>query len=589
MNAPPESPHTDPVVFYPDSILGRLERFSTQYHDETAYTFLGDDGRRETQTFGQLADRVRTVASHVRQRVQPGDRVVLLLPQGLEFIAAFLGCLAAGAIAVPAYPPRRNRNAERLHAIIADCAPSALLTVQSVSAVFPTDLGLKSIPICLTDEWRTVSSPHWETDLIRPDTAAFLQYTSGSTGVPKGVVITHGNIACNEQQIQQSFGHRGLDDYSPSIGVCWLPLFHDMGLIGGALQPLYVGFPAVLSSPAGFAQCPVRWLQAITDFRGTTAGAPNFAYDLCARTITDDQKATLDLSSLQVLFNGAEPVRPDTLDRFTQAFRGCGFTEEMFFPCYGLAEGTLLLTGGPRQRRPPRVRLDPAALEAGRIAESSAASASCLVSCGQPAAGVTVAIVDPVDKRLVAEERVGEIWIRSASVAQGYWNRPEETMLTFENRLPDAPAISYLATGDLGFVKAGELYVTGRLKDVVIIRGRKLYPQDIEAVVARAAPFVRENGCAAFSVHDGREERLGLVIEADRSLVHAARKESADIGSLIHDVRMAIAQEFEVAIAELAIVKPGTFPRTSSGKVRRRACRDGLVSRTLDALRYWKE
>ena len=353
--------------FYADSLLGRLEFHALEFPEQTAYRYLHDQGPADVLTFGGLAARVRTLAARLRQAVRPGERVLLLYPQGLEFVAGFLACLAAGAAAVPAYPPRRNRKADRIDAILADCAPAAVLTTAAVRAGMPGER-LSGLSVLATDEVPLADAPAWDRDSVRPDAPAFLQYTSGSTGTPRGVVVTHANLAVNARQTAHNFDHHPWHAGDrASVMVSWLPIFHDMGLVGGVLQSLYVGFPSVLMSPTGFAQEPVRWLRAIADYRGTTAGAPNFAYDHCARTVTDEQKIGLDLGSLRVLYNGAEPVSGDTLDRFTAAFAQCGFRGRMFFPCYGMAETTLFVSGGPPGAEPSRLWVDAAALEAGRV------------------------------------------------------------------------------------------------------------------------------------------------------------------------------------------------------------------------------
>lgn len=578
-----------PGSFYASSLLGRLDRHADEFPELTAFTFLGDRGDPETLTFGQLARRVRSIAAQLENLFQPGDRAVLLFPQGLEFICAYLGCLAAGVVAVPAYPPRRNRKADRLNGMIADCTPAALLTVGAVRATFPADLA--NTPVLATDDWPTDdNSPPWNTGLIRPDGIAFLQYTSGSTGTPRGVIVTHGNIVCNEQQIEASFGHVSLAGKQPSVMVSWLPLFHDMGLIGGVLQPLYVGFPAVLMSPTSFAQEPVRWLRAISDYRGTTSGAPNFAFDYCARTIDADQKAGLDLCSLRVLYNGAEPVGGDTLDRFSTAFAPCGFMGRTFFPCYGLAEATLFVSGGPPEEEPKRIHVNSAALAAGLVqaVQPEPVTTKCLVDSGAPAVGVDVRVVDPVSRALVPAGHVGELWVRSRSVAAGYWGRPDETREVFKNRLAGTDDGPYLATGDLGFVDGGEVYITGRLKDVIIVRGRNIYPQDVEATVAAEVEFIEPNGCAAFAMEgQGGEEAIGIVVEADRGTVRVAETEPTLIEAVAARIQAAVVNGFEVKVARIALIRPGSFPRTSSGKVQRRACRQRLANGSLEMVYNW--
>jgi acyl-CoA synthetase (AMP-forming)/AMP-acid ligase II/7-keto-8-aminopelargonate synthetase-like enzyme/acyl carrier protein len=582
-------------TFYPDSLLGRLELHSQQFSDRPIYTFLSERGNPETQTFSQLSDRVRTLAAVIRTYAKPGDRAVLLYPQGLEFISAFLACLAAGVIAVPAYPPKRNRKADRINSILNDCSPTMLLTTSQVRATLPGNLTTK--PVVNTDEFPTDGALGWRTSCARSDTPAFLQYTSGSTGTPKGVIVTHGNISVNEQQIQRNFGHVSWNEESQvSTMVTWLPLFHDMGLVGGVLQGLYVGFPSVILSPVAFLQEPLRWLTAISTYRGTTAGAPNFAYDHCARTVTEQEKTGLDLSSLRVLYNGAEPIRAETLDRFVEAFRTCGFRSEAFFPCYGLAEATLFLSGGPELNEPRRIWLDSADLQRDVVTPTSigASGSTCLVSSGALADGAEIVAVDPVTRQPARTGTVGELWARSGGVAAGYWSNDSDTAETFDNRLEGTGAGPYLATGDLGFVIDRDVYVTGRLKDLIVIHGRNVYPQDVEVAVERALPLVEANGCAAFAIETAEDEQLALVIEADRSLVRTVRETSSgngtaasaksEVEAMVRRVRAEVAEAIEVPVHVLAFVRPGTFPRTSSGKVQRRRCREILQAGSDDII-----
>ena len=356
--------------------------------------------------------------------------------------------------------------------------------------------------------------------------------------------------------------------------VGWLPPFHDMGLIGNLLQPLFVGFPATLFSPGAFLRDPAQWLRTITACRATVSGAPNFAYDHCVKSIAEEQKQGLDLRSWAVAYNGAEPVRADTLARFSAAFAGQGFRPEAFFPCYGLAESTLFVSGGPPGR--PRVARSP-------------------VSSGRLAEGTRVVIVDLATRIACPPGSVGEVWTASASVAQGYWGRPQETSDTFEARLADTGEGPFLRTGDLGFLLDGELSITGRLKDMIDIRGRNLYPHDVEAAVERVLPFLEANACAAFGIEAGGEERLAVVIEADRHLVRRTREAEqrrtagdAESDALIARVRQAVDDEFEVAVHAVAFVRPGGFPRTSSGKVQRQACREAMLAGKLDLLFGWQ-
>jgi acyl-CoA synthetase (AMP-forming)/AMP-acid ligase II len=586
------------------TLLDCLAWHAARTPDRLAYKFLPDSGEPYALTYRQLQDRVRGLAIQFHAVADVGDRALLLYPPGLEFIAAFLGCLAAGVVAVPTYPPRRNRKIERVQGIMADCTPRLVLTTSSVLTLLDGTwlqaAGITNVLATDTVEAREVHTrPLPE---LRPEMTAYLQYTSGSTGTPKGVIITHGNIISNEVTIQHNSG------YTPdSVMTCWLPLFHDFGLIGGVLQPLFVGFPSILFSPTSFVQEPVRWLRAVTDYRVTTTGAPNFAYEHCVRRITDEQKRGLDLSSLKVMKNGAEPVRAETLDRFAEAFAGCGFRPAMFLPCYGLAEATLFVSGGPPEDPPRRLWVGATALEAGRVEPAPVATpgARCLVSCGRLGYETRVVVADPEARAELPPGRVGEVWVKSAGVGRGYWNRPDDTRDTFQNYLAggDGP---FLRTGDFGFLDGGELFVTGRGKDLIIIRGRNIYPQDVEALVERVIPFAEPNGCAAFGAEADGEERLAVAVEADRELVRAVRAAEkgraasgpsgpegpppslAALDALIDRLRQAVRDELEVSVHAIAFVRPGAFPRTSSGKVQRRACREGLLDGTLDVVHKWR-
>lgn len=477
------------------TLIDVLRQHAETTPERVLYTFLQDDNQRETLTFAELDDRARTLAGAFLQDPAPGDRALMTYPPGLEFIEAFLGCLYAGIVAVPAYPPKKNRNAERVLAIARDCEPRLILctaeTLGNVQGEFAE--AIKGAEVLLTDEISAGNGTGLPD--ITPDGLAFLQYTSGSTSEPKGVMVSHGNITANEQLIQKYF-----DFDQSSVVISWLPMFHDMGLIGALFAPLFVGFPAVLMAPNTFLQEPFKWLQAVTEFAGTTTGAPNFAYDLCVRKITSEQKRHLDLSSLKIAYNGAEPVRAETLERFSAAFAECGFRPEACFPCYGMAETTLLVSGGPPLVATNILSLDSDTLERHRIAEAT--NGQRIVSCGQVGPDLEVRIVDPEASVECSPVEIGEIWVHGTSVAQGYLHRPEETEATFQAKLVGDDR-HWLRTGDYGFLRGGELYVTGRLKDLIIIRGRNIYPQDLERAVERALPFVEANSCAAFSLTDG--------------------------------------------------------------------------------------
>ncbi|HMB08389.1 MAG TPA: beta-ketoacyl synthase N-terminal-like domain-containing protein, partial [Isosphaeraceae bacterium] len=573
--------HTADPHLASSSICAILRTRAAQHPEQRLYSFIASvEGETTHLTYGGLDLRARALAAGLQERGLAGERALLLYPPGLEFIAAFLGCLYAGVVAVPATPPRINRPMDRLRAIAADAAPGAVLTT---SALLPEgerwaeqvpELAGRARLATDADGLDGRRADAWREPGAGPETIAFLQYTSGSTADAKGVMVTHGNLLHNSALIQRTFGSTPEDR-----GVFWLPLHHDMGLIGGVLQTLYCGASSVLLSPVAFLQRPFRWLQSISQTRATISGGPNFAYDLCARKVTDGQKAELDLSGWTVAFNGAEPIRPETLDRFAEAFAPCGFRREAFLPCYGLAEATLMVSGGPSSAPPVVLALSGAALERDRIIDAAEdePGARRLVGSGQVSRDQTVAIVDPETRRRGPADRVGEIWVAGPSVARGYWDRPEATEETFRATLADAGEGPFLRTGDLGFLKGGELFITGRLTDLIIIRGRNVYPQDIEWTVERCHPALRAEGGAAFAVAVAGEERLVIVHEAERV-------EGAQAEVVARAVRQAVAEQHELDVYAVCLIKPLSLPKTSSGKVRRHACRDGFLAGTLETV-----
>ncbi|HEY0607826.1 MAG TPA: condensation domain-containing protein, partial [Herpetosiphonaceae bacterium] len=460
-----------------------------------------------------------------------------------------------------------------------DARPAAVLTSSqfaSLGAVLGTQApAFEKMRWITTDTLSLSQADEWRDPQIDANTLAFLQYTSGSTATPKGVMLTHGNLLHNLALIHQGFGHS-----ERSHGVIWLPPYHDMGLIGGILQPLYGGFPVTLMSPVNFLQRPLRWLQAISRTRATTSGGPNFAYELCVSKTTPEQRAGLDLSSWQVAFTGAEPIRPDTLQRFTAAFAPAGFRPESWYACYGLAEATLIVSGSEIAAQPIVASFQAAALEQHQAIPVAVEddSARLLVSCGQILGDQQLAIVNPATRQICAPDEVGEIWVASGSVAQGYWNRQAETEQTFQARIAGSEAGPFLRTGDLGFLQGGDLFVTGRLKDLIIIRGRNHYPQDIELTVERSHAAIRPGSGAAFSVDVDGEERLVIVQEIER----LARHQSVD--PIIDTIHAALAEQHEVQAHTVVLIKPGSIPKTSSGKIQRHRCRAAFLAGALDVV-----
>lgn len=549
------------------SFVEILRQRASEHGDRVAFTFLVDGEADELQlTFAALEQRARAVAATLGAAGLRGERALLLFPPGLDFVTAFFGCLYAGVVSVPAYPPMHARQVGRLNAIVGDCAPLVVLTTSSLREVAKPMLGLApNVGWIAVDEIPTEAAGGWSQQLPSGDDLAFLQYTSGSTGQPKGVQVTHRNLVHNAALIQHS-ARTG----AGSTFVGWLPLYHDMGLIGNVLHPTYVGSSCVLLSPLAFLERPLRWLRAISRFRAQVSGGPNFAYDLCARRVTPSEFADLDLSCWRVAFNGAEPVRAETMDRFAEVFGPAGFRRESHFPCYGLAEATLLVTGGGVER----VEVRPTLLQRGAIAPATPADSRTLVSCGRARDDQQVAIVAPESNIRCAPHEVGEIWTRSASVARGYWSRPAETERTFGALLAGEQSDSrtWLRTGDLGFLRDGELFVTGRLKDLIIVRGRNHYPQDIEETAEGAHPDVRPGCSAAFSIDADGEEQVVVVLEVRTPASHNA---------VVAAVRQAVADQHDLHVQTVVSLAPRSIPKTSSGKIQRRECRTAFLAGEL--------
>ncbi|MBW4500872.1 MAG: amino acid adenylation domain-containing protein [Scytonema hyalinum WJT4-NPBG1] len=569
------------------TVVDVLRSKSFTQPDSYAFTFLQDGETIEaTLTYQELDRRSRAIAqaltcqfaSQLQALRLSGKRALLLYPPGLDYLAAFFGCLYAGVVAVPAYPPRNKRNTPRIQAIVSDAQVSVALTttaiLPTVQSLLTDKADLESLHWLTTDNLAQGIEQSWQEPLIHTDTLAFLQYTSGSTGTPKGVMLNHGNLLHNAATTYQFMEH------SPSSKfVSWLPAYHDMGLIGGILQPLYGGFPCILMPPASFLQRPYRWLQAISHYKGTTSGGPNFAYELCVEKITPEQKETLDLSSWSVAFNGAEPIRSDTLERFAAAFASCGFRKEAFYPCYGMAEATLMISGSQKAASPVIKTVQKAALERNQVVEAvgNDEDVYSFVGCGQTIPQQQIVIAHPETLRRCQPDEVGEIWVSGPSVGKGYWNRTVETEQTFYAYLKDTGEGPFLRTGDLGFLDNGEVFITGRAKDLIIIRGRNLYPQDIELTAERSHPSLRLGSGAAFTVEVDNEERLVVVQE----LEFRAKPNLEEVTAAI---RQAVTEEHEVQVYAVVLIKPGSIPKTSSGKIQRRACKAEFLAGSLEVV-----
>ena len=528
------------------------------------------DGASEVWTIADVDRRARRVAAALAEKSPAGSRALLVFPPGLDFISAFFGCAYAGITAVPVAPPDPSRLAAtlpRLRGVARDARPAVLLSVSAFAAFSESfsELApeLASLPSIAVDELREDVS--WSPRPVAPEDLAFLQYTSGSTGDPKGAMVTHRNVLANVRNSSEALALQPGDS-----SVSWLPMFHDIGLLGKLIQPLAVPLPVTLLSPLDFLQRPLSWLQAISKLGATVSGAPNFAFELCARRATPEVIETLDLRSWRLAFCSAEPVRPATLERFARTFAPCGFDPRALFPAYGLAEATLFVSG-PRSGSGMRsIRFDPVSLSSGLPVLSGAGRE--LASCGH-VLGQEARIVDSGGQSLEPGQ-VGEIWLRGANIAAGYWQRPEETREIFGAALAEGDG-PWLRTGDLGFFHQGELFICGRKKDLIIVRGRNLYPQDIEQSVERASPGLRAGCSAAFSVDDGTVERLVVVAETN---------ETADLPAVFAAMRKAVAEEHAAELHAIALIRPRTIPKTSSGKIRRSSCREAWLAGTLEVI-----
>ena len=597
------------------SLIDILHQRAYYQPNQVAYNFWQKGNKKDTIiTYGELDRKARSIGGLLQNLGLSRKRALLLYPPGLEFIAAFFGCLYAGVIAVPAYPPKRNQKMSRLQAIMADSQATVALTTQEILANVESRFAEHSELDCLhwlaTDTIDSEQAGSWQKPTINSDTLAFLQYTSGSTGTPKGVMVSHGNLLHNQRTIKKAFGHT-----EQTIFVGWLPLFHDMGLIGNVLQPMYLGIQCILIPPVAFLQKPLRWLQTISHYRATTSGSPNFAYDLCVRKITEEQKASLDLSSWEVAFTGAEPVRAETIENFARAFAPCGFRREAFYPCYGMAETTLFVTGGKKTAPPVIETVVEAELEKNQAVFSpeELPGTRKLVSVGTSHLEEKFMIVDPNRLTKCSVNQVGEIWVSGPSVAQGYWQQPQKTEHTFNAYTADTQEGPFLRTGDLGFVREdGELFITGRLKDLIIVRGRNHYPQDIELTVEKSNSAIRPGCGAAFAVEINGQEKLVVVAEVERyffkklkpvtrkyqgiQLQIKSRQENIDSSSefelarsrdchdVFNSIQQAVAKHHGLKLDAIHLLRMGSIPKTSSGKIRRSACRNKFLEGTLDVV-----
>ncbi len=563
------------------TIIDVLRHQAVFNSEKLAYRFIqSKSSNPEEMTFEFVWKKVQAIAAELQRSQATGSTAILLYPSSLEFVCAFLGCLAAGVVAVTVQSPRRMRNLSRIDEIVQDSQSTIALTtstwLKEMDVRTTKDSSVTQLDWIATDTINLGQAESWHQPPLTSNHLAFLQYTSGSTGQPKGVMITHGNLLHNLELICRSFDHN-----PQSHGVIWLPHYHDMGLIGGILQALYVGCSVTLMSPMDFLQQPIRWLQAISRYQANTNGGPTLAYDLCVRKITEEQRQTLDLSSWDIAFVGAETVRNGVLERFAATFAPCGFRPEAFYPCYGMAETTLMISGGVKAALPVLAHVDKTGLKNNQIIISSHPQENTvtLVGCGQIPSDGKVVIVNPDTCEPCQTDQVGEIWVSSPSIAQGYWNKPQQTAETFKNTLTHYQNHSFLRTGDLGFFHGEELFITGRLKDLIIIGGSNYYPQDIEITVQQSDPALQPHGSTVFSVEIADEEQLVIIQEVKRTYL---RKLSTP--TVITNIRQAVAAQHNLSIYGLVLVKPGSLPKTSSGKVRRSVCKELFLNENLEGV-----
>ncbi|HEY0195908.1 MAG TPA: AMP-binding protein [Kofleriaceae bacterium] len=553
-----------------NSLVEVLRAHAERRPTQLAFTYLAPDGSVESQlTYAELDRRARGVAAELqREGDVRGERVLIIQPHALDFVTAFFGALYAGAVAMPVVPSRTARMTTMLEALVANGAPSLASVDESFRSKLAGLPGAAHVRIVQGEG--AAGADDWREPALDPASLALLQYTSGSTGLPRGVMVTHGNLLHNERMMSHVFRMS-----AETRLVSWLPLFHDMGLIGNVLHAAYVGSECVLMAPTTFLQSPARWLQAITRHRGFFSGAPDFAYALCADKVSDAELAQLDLSSWKVAYNGAEPVRAATLERFARRFAPAGFDRRAFYPCYGLAEATLFVSGGLHQTAPRTLRVVSAELQRDviRLAERED-EGQPLVSCGRLWHEQRVVIAEAGSGQPLPDGRVGEVWLSGPSMATGYFRNPDASRVTFGAHLASGEG-PFLRTGDLGFLFEGELFIAGRSKDMVIVRGRNHYAQDLEATAEGCDAGLRVGGGACFSVDDEAQETIVLVQEAPRA---------ADHGSLARAIRQAIFAQHEVHVARIAFVPAGVLPRTSSGKVQRSTCRARLAAGELRLL-----
>ncbi len=579
--------YNDPVVLSSKTYIEVIRKRVETEPGTEIFKFL-ENGIDETESlnYRQLDTRSKAVGAAMQSVGKKGDRVLLLFPAGLRYVASLFACFYSGMIAVPAYPPRRNRNLNRVLSIIEDSgAKIAVVTRQvykDIERNFADNKLLRDIKWILYDDIDDKEANRWQETEILPDDIALIQYTSGSTGNPKGVMLTQLNLFYNSEYIHQTFEFTR----ETTIGMNWLPIFHDMGLIGGILQAAYLGGLNIGMPPVEFLKSPFKWLKAITKYKATVGGGPNFGFDYCIEKISDEEKKDLDLSSMNTFYCGAEPVRKYTMEKFPEAFSSCGAKPEQLYPVYGMAETTLIATGGFQKDPPKFLKVKQDKLWENIVEPTTGNDEKTveLVGCGHTWLETELVIVNHKTFEKAGAMEVGEIWIKGPTVAKGYWNKPEETKRTFGAYLKDTGEGPFLRTGDLGFVYENELYITGRLKDLIIIRGVNHYPSDIEYTVERSHSALRSNAGAAFSVLKNGTEKLVVVQELERTAMR-----NADYNEIFDKIRAAVADEHELEVYSIVLIRTGSIPLTSSGKIQRRQTRYDFLSDNLNVVAQWQK
>ncbi len=563
-----------PVTTLVDAFEGHCSR----HPEKVLYYYLEDGIQPSTQiTYLEMRLKARALAARLQKGFEKGDRVLLLFPPGIEFITSLFGCFYAGLVGIPSYPPRKNRMFDRFEAIIVDSSPSVIMTTKKIHEDILKNFGekesLTAIDYVIVEDVKDEWAESWKDPGLQKEDIALLQYTSGSTGSPNGVMISHQNIIHNSEVIRQAFGHT-----EELMGVNWLPGFHDMGLIGALLQPAYVGGSNAMIPPATFLTQPMNWLKAISNFRGSTAGGPNFALEYCVERFQEDKLEGVDLGSVRPFFCGAEPIYAESLELFAEHFARYNFSRSQFYACYGLAEATLFVTGGSLEDDPIYLTLDGSEIKQRKVlvVDDDHAEAKTFVGCGYPWVGAKVVIADPEKNEVLPEGHIGEIWTASPSVAKGYWNKPGKSQGTFQTKLADTGEGPFLRTGDLGFIHKGQLFITGRIKDVIIIRGMNHYPNDIERTVENAHESIQPATGAAFSVEVGNEERLVVVFEVRRTHMR-----DLDEKAVFDAIRIAVAEVHLLDLYAIVLIRPGSIPKTSSGKIQRFKAREEFLEGSL--------